>query len=875
MANQYDVVAQLTSGQLLEGDRTLRLNEFSRALGWRPSDRLDIPAVHRIASAQLLVEHGLEHSAVLTFLRTPLQFPDLGSEQRQQLLATSYNNLVDWHVAIEPAFVNFVFVRTRAQPLVERRPISRDQYDNLRSEIFEEVVGRRPQPNFPALDDALIKTISFWKRGLASEVPSATNTNLAKLFNAIIFVRALEDQRRRIQPNVERALLREITGAARTTTIRQILGSTMRELVDTVPPHFYLGDELVVFDRLDGDTVRSLLTQFYDNQHAPYPYDFAVISKHALSRIYEHYVSLLRHDVSDQLSLLPEMPSEYGDRSKGAVYTPQFIARFFARFLREHTTPFEFKRLRVTDPACGSGIFLRTLLEFQCDPTGDGLRPDIVNAAFQNAVGIDKDANAIAATQLSLSLLHLVLTGQLPDRLPLLVHEFIGTELPPGANGFRDAVIANPPFVPLDLQDTAMRARVSEVMGDAGFGRLDLYLPFLKRSLDMIAPGGFGLFVLPQSFLVGKNAAGMRRLLSKECWIRCLADLSAVRVFGETNVYVVLLIFQKKDRETSEPKATILKCQDLVGHALQDAIEGRRVEGRYYSIYDANQSVFQSDAWFILPPTEAGIRDRLASLPKLVDLLEVKQGVVTGADDVFIVDTPGLPDDDESLFLPLLSDREMERYSVPRRTAKHVFFPYFNGRKVDEATLRKRFPLTWKYLLKHKKTLEARRSIRRYRKEWWEPMWPRDPKTLLRPKIVTPHLVFVPRFGIDLKGRFAVTRSPFLIGRAETNDLDFLKLMLAVLNSRICYWFIQRHSHVYSHGYAQLEGKTLAQTPIPDVTQIAPASARTLLELIDKRIAATTRDIIAQCEDAIEELVTDLYGLTSKERQALGLSESL
>ena len=93
MANQFDVVAQLTSGYLPESDRVVRLQEFSRELGWRPTDRLDTPSLRQIAAAQLLVEHGLENSAVVTFLRSPKQYSSLSSEERQSLLGTSYNNL--------------------------------------------------------------------------------------------------------------------------------------------------------------------------------------------------------------------------------------------------------------------------------------------------------------------------------------------------------------------------------------------------------------------------------------------------------------------------------------------------------------------------------------------------------------------------------------------------------------------------------------------------------------------------------------------------------------------------------------------------------------------------------------------------------------
>ena len=864
------LVAQLTSGLLPESERTLRLHEFSRGLGWRPSDRFDIPGLGDVASVHLLVEHGLEHSAVLTFLRPPYEYRLLDSERRQQLLASSYNNLVDWHVAIERTAINFIYVRANhSRALLDRREITRDSYDDLRSEIFEQVVGRRPQPNFPALDDALIQTISFWKRALGAELGGTSNTQLSHLFNAIIFARALEDQRRREAPNSRRALLEELGRSRGDEPIRDIIGHTLRQFVETVPPFLFEEESLAPFDALHIETVRSLLLQFYDNQYAPYPYDFSVISKHALSRIYEHYVSLLRHEPDPQLSLLPQMPSEYSDRAQGAVYTPQFIARFFARYLRAHTTPFQFKRLAVIDPACGSGIFLRTLLEFQCDPTDDGFDAGMVQEAFARAQGIDRDPNAIAATQLSLSLLHLVLTNELPKALPLSVGDFLGEDLAPVDSP--DAAFTNPPFVPTDKQDDSLRELLGGVVGPHGTGRIDMYLAFLKRGIDVLKPGGFGFFVLPQSFLVGRNAAGMRQYMSERCWVHCLADLSSIRVFGTTSAHVVLLIFQRKNQALGAPSATIVRCQDLVGHALQDAVEGKRVARRYYSIYDAEQNVFESDTWFILPPAEAAVRDRLEALPRLRDFLDVKQGMITGADDVFIISAPDVPAGEGGLFLPLLTDREMEAYSVPRKTKKHIFFPYWKGEKIEERILRKDFPATWSYLSRHEARLKARAAIARYGRKWWEPMWPREPDTILQPKIVTPHLVIAPRFGFDAAGRFGVSHSPFLTARAKGAGADILKLMLAVLSSRACYWYIQRHSHRYSHGYAKLENRTLRETPVPDVSTMASTDTLALLTVVDRRIKASAAEDIAACDTEIERLVSDLYGLTLHERRTLGL----
>jgi len=154
---------------------------------------------------------------------------------------------------------------------------------------------------------------------------------------------------------------------------------------------------------------------------------------------------------------------------------------------------------------------------------------------------------------------------------------------------------------------------------------------------------------------------------------------------------VILLIVQRKGENLSEPKATIVKCQDRVGHALQDAVEGKKTEGKFYSIHEVGQSAFKTEGWLVLTPTEAAIHGRLRNLPTLDEYLEVRQGVLTGADDVFIVDNKAVPDDKPSLFIPLLRDREMQPYVLPKRTSQSLFFPFLDGSKLTGKEAARRF----------------------------------------------------------------------------------------------------------------------------------------------------------------------------------------
>src|SRR5205823_1306552 len=86
-----------------------------------------------------------------------------------------------------------------------------------------------------------------------------------------------------------------------------------------------------------------------------------------------------------------------------------------------------------------------------------------------------------------------------------------------------DAVVANPPFVSLGTQTQAMRTRVSQFMGEYAKGKIDVYLAFLRVGLEMLKPGGYGLFVLPHSFLLSTSAREMRKAIFESSWVRCIA----------------------------------------------------------------------------------------------------------------------------------------------------------------------------------------------------------------------------------------------------------------------------------------------------------------------------------------------------------------
>jgi len=619
---------------------------------------------------------------------------------------------------------------------------------------------------------------------------------IAALFNAIFFIRAIEDHQRNLGSPIVSSL-RDAVGDKRGRTVQQLVSNQLELVTQEAIPKNLLDFELLDrFDQLDAECLVELVSDFYENRFAPYAFDFSLMSKHALSRIYERYISILRPVEIFQKTLFSstDAVTESPRRDLGEVYTPQYIARFFVRFLQENMSPARFRGIRAIDPACGSGMFLRTLLEIQCDPSRIRDIDQTASQAFQNISGIDVEPNAIKAARLSLCLLHLVLTGKFPQSdLKIECANAIEVFNQREIREEYDAVIANPPYVRWENVPEKWHQLLLDYLAQDVSGRPDLYLAFIKIAIENVAPNGFLLFVIPHTFLLSSNAKGIRDRIFKQFWIRHLVDLSAVNVFESASSYPILLIAERKQEGVAEAPAFITKCTAFIGEALQAALAERKESNDFYSVYSVSQSFFSNSEWRMLSPKDYELARKIDLLPRLDTLFSVNQGVNSGADSVFLRPVGDVPNAERRVYVPLLRDREMERYRIPDDVSSLMFYPFEGDRLLDEKELQDIAPDTWAYLERNYETLSRRSSTLKGSLPWWRPERPRVPSSILRPKLVGPHLILFPKFSFDVAGIYCVSRTIFLTHRGD--EEIGLWYLLAVLNSSIGHWQIATQSH--------------------------------------------------------------------------------
>ncbi|WP_192825322.1 hypothetical protein [Rufibacter sp. LB8] len=116
-----------------------QIGKFASELGWNPS-YFEKPTLEDFANGHIIVEHGLENTAVLSFLN--IEFEELSTIQQRLLINISYNNLVDWHIVVDRNYINYIYNRSLPGASVISRNKLDSKFNDLRSEAFDKVRGK-------------------------------------------------------------------------------------------------------------------------------------------------------------------------------------------------------------------------------------------------------------------------------------------------------------------------------------------------------------------------------------------------------------------------------------------------------------------------------------------------------------------------------------------------------------------------------------------------------------------------------------------------------------------------------------------------------------------------------------------------------------
>ncbi|MBI4689298.1 MAG: N-6 DNA methylase [Nitrospirae bacterium] len=300
--------------------------------------------------------------------------------------------------------------------------------------------GRRKRGT-AEVDNAFLKEIESWRdilaRNIALRNPDLSqrelNFSIQRTIDRVIFLRICEDrgieQYGRLMSlmngsNVYRRLLDYFRQADEKYNSGLFHFNREKDRHETP-------DELTPFLSVDDRNLKDIINRLY---YPESPYEFAVLPADILGQVYEQFLGKVIRLTPGHQAKVEEKPEVR--KAGGVYYTPTYIVDYIVKntvgkLIGDKTTTKDVSKLRILDPACGSGSFLLGAYQYLLDWHRDwyinddpgkwakAKNPSLYQAQggdwhlttaekkrilLNNIYGVDIDSQAVEVTKLSLLL---------------------------------------------------------------------------------------------------------------------------------------------------------------------------------------------------------------------------------------------------------------------------------------------------------------------------------------------------------------------------------------------------------------------------------------------------------------------------------------
>jgi type I restriction-modification system DNA methylase subunit len=295
---------------------------------------------------------------------------------------------------------------------------------------------RRTQRLRIPVDTAFLDEMTGWREELAKNIfknnPALTarqlNEVVQRLLDRIVFIRIAEDRH-----IIEKRQLGDAVDEWKARGGKFDIFDWLRPLFEKINEDFngeiFKPNPLLESTRVDSETLAKIIERLYPPKS---PYRFDVIGVELLGSIYERYLGKSIRVTPKQVRV-EEKPEVR--KAGGVYYTPKYIVDYIVKNtvgkVIEGKTPKQIEKIRILDPACGSGSFLigafqclidyhvRYLTEHPKEAQHHALFPDITKdengdprlsvvrkaeILKNNLFGVDIDPQAVEITMMSLYL---------------------------------------------------------------------------------------------------------------------------------------------------------------------------------------------------------------------------------------------------------------------------------------------------------------------------------------------------------------------------------------------------------------------------------------------------------------------------------------
>ena len=444
-----------------------------------------------------------------------------------------------------------------------------------------------------------------------------------------------------------------------------------------------------------------------------------------------------------------------------------------------------------------------------------------------------------------------------------------------------DIIIGNPPYLRIQGLRNLETNYVDVLINNykSATGSFDFYVFFVEVGLRIINSKGLVNFIMPVKWSNASFGKGLRSIMMTGKYANKIINFGEYQVFN-ASTYTALQWFKP---DTESLYYNELNRDLPTNRELKQYLESL-TKSNYTQI---NHSKLGEDPWVLTSGNINAILSRLDSQPRKVgDVFDkIFQGLATSKDDVYFLQNCLIEDRyvigfskelgknvriEKGLIRPLLKGEDVHRYDTIS-TNRVVLFPYEieDGKAslYTEKEIANKFPLGYSYLKECEDILRNREKGRLLNDDYWfRYIYPKNLTLFDEEKLVAPDISMGGNFAYDKKGEFYQTTT--IYGYIKKEDVKCCyKALMALLNSHLCWWFLQNTSAVMANGYYRYKPAYINPFPMPSdetILKVEPEIEKIVDELTSYK-AINMIDKMQEKEEEINKIVYSLYNLTVEE----------
>jgi len=504
----------------------------------------------------------------------------------------------------------------------------------------------------------------------------------------------------------------------------------------------------------------------------------------------------------------------------------------------------ELKRLRILDPACGSGaILIEAFNQLHAvydlsnarleELRGQRTLFDLDRQILQNNLyGVDLNAEAIQICQLSLwiktaargkqltSLDHTIREGNSVISDPAVhpkAFDWQAAFPEVFAQGGFDVVVGNPPYIRQEL--LAPFKPYWEQRFKAYHGVADIFVYFFEQGVEVLRPGGSLAFITSGSWVRGNFGAPLRRFLSANAKMESMVDFGEFQPFEDVEMIRPSMTVLSKDKPGGEMRLFKWLTSGRPPEALSDEIT-KAPTIRNDRLAEA--------AWELDADHVFQLRAKLVawkySVLKEYTKGQILYGIKTGLNEVFVISRQQRDElvaaDARSaeIIKPFIQGTHLRPWYVEDSSEFLIFSR--RGIRIED------FPAVHDYLGQFRAQLEPKPPSWNAEQKWpgrkagayqWYELqdtvdyW----EAFEQPKIVWPDISKLPRFSMDTQSRYLGNTGYVIPGG------DYY--LLGILSSWATWFFISKTAQPLRLRGDRWQYRLIAQfmeeVPIPDAPE--------------------------------------------------------